>query len=297
MNIFSLSKKIGDRLYSQWRNECFDIDTFPALAYQVITTFKLDQEINIFDIPYELLSIQELPQQRINHGSSFGQPPLTLYVSEDNKFFIEIYLWSSVDMTIHDHPFSGAFAIIEGYCRHDTYIFDEIGGARQLQTGILTKKKSEILTKGDCRKIYNGGRFIHRNLHLSKPTVTFIIRTFKEPGFTGFIFEESGLAILPDLTQRESKFIDYLEGVLRLKNYDAAYEMIRYLTESDAGDYAKYRSAEIYLDTTHHYNEIDLLSGILSSCIQNVSIDILRNTFLLKKIRHLNNKYRHINHY
>lgn len=288
MNVFSFSKKMGDTLHHLWEREHFDIDVFPTLACQTITTFNPSQEINIFDIPYDLLNSQEIPHQRINKGSSFGQPPLTLYVSEDKRFFIEIYLWSSIDMTIHDHPFSGAFAIIEGVCRHDIYFFDKTGGSSQLQTGILTLKESEVLSQGDCRQIFNGDRLIHRNLHLSKPTVTFIIRTFKEPGFTGLIFEESGLAVAPDLNQAESKYLDYLEGILQLHKNDTAYRMIQSLVKSDSSDYAKYRSAEIYLEHTRHYHEIDLLSGMLNVSIPDVPLDTFRNTFLLHESRYLN---------
>lgn len=288
MNVFSFSKKMGDTLHHLWERENFNVDAFPSLACQTITTFNPSQEINIFDIPYDLLDRPEMPHQRINKGSSFGQPPLTLYVSEDKKFFIEIYLWSSIDMTIHDHPFSGAFAIIEGVCRHDIYFFDKTGGSSQLQTGILTLKESEVLSQGDCRQIFNGDRLIHRNLHLSKPTVTFIIRTFKESGFTGLIFEESGLAVAPDLNQAEAKFLDYLEGILQLHKNDTAYQMIQSLVKSDSSDYAKYRSAEIYLEHTRHYHEIDILSGMLNVAIPDVPLDIFRNTFLLHQSRYLN---------
>lgn len=288
MNAFSFSKKLGDTLHHQWEKEYFDIDAFPSLACHAIASFNPAQEIKIFDIPYELLNTQEIPYQRINKGSSFGQPPLTLYISEDKKFFIEIYLWSSVDMTIHDHPFSGAFTIIEGVCQHDTYLFDKKGGTSQLQTGNLTLKDSEILSQGDCRQIFNGDRLIHRNLHLSKPTVTFIIRTFKESGFTGLIFEESGLAVAPDLTHAESKFLDYLEGVLQLYNYDTACRMIQSLARSDCCNYAKYRSVDIYLEYTRHYHEIDLFSDMLNVSIPDVPLDIFRNTFLLHKSRYLN---------
>ncbi|KAA1192131.1 hypothetical protein [Photorhabdus heterorhabditis] len=296
MTAFAFSKIIGDTLYHQWEQVRFDIDTFPSLAYQAITTFKPEHKINVFDIPFELLDTNEIPTQRINQGSLFGQPPLTLYVAEDRKFFIEIYLWSSVDMTIHDHPFSGAFTVLEGVCRHDTYLFDKTGGTSQLQTGNLTLKETELLSKGDCRRIFNGDRLIHRNLHLSKPTVTFIIRTFKEPGFIGMIFEESGLAVAPDLSAAESKFLDYLDGVLRLNNHDAAYRMIQSLVDSNCSDYAKYRSAEIYLEHTQHYHDVDLLSDMLSTSISSVTSDIFRKTFLLQRTRYLNGDEQHLTH-
>ena len=287
MNAFSFAKEMGEKLHRHWEREMFNIDVFPSLARQAITNFNPAQELKIFDIPFELIKGKEIPHQRENKGSSFGQPPLTLYVSEDKKFFIEIYLWSSVDMTIHDHPFSGAFTIIEGTCRHDIYTFDKTGGTRQLQTGVLTLKESELLSHGNCREIFNGDRLIHRNLHLSRPTVTFIIRTFKEPGFTGLIFEESGLAVAPDLNQVESKFLDYLEGVLQLNKNDMAYQMVQFLAESDCCDYSKYRAAQIYLEYTRNYHQIDLLSSILNASISDVDVDTFRNTFFLHKSHYL----------
>lgn len=217
-------------------------------------------EIDVFKIPLDLLNEDEIPEQRINQGSLFGQPPLTLYVSEAKRFFIEIYLWSSLYMTIHDHPFSGAFAVLDGVCHHDSYTFEHTGGSAQLQTGKLILKESELMKKGDCMMIFNGNRLIHRNLHLTKPTVTFIIRTYRDPGLIGMIFEETGLAIAPDLTTSERKFLDYLDGVLRLNKQDDAILMVQSLMNSNFSDYAKYRSVEIYLEHTRHYHEVHRFS-------------------------------------
>lgn len=293
MTVFEFSKIMGDRLFSQWEQECFDISVFPTLAHQAITTSRPECNVNVFNIPSELLTISELPAQRVNSGSQFGQPPLTLYVAKDRKFFIEVYLWSSVDMTIHDHPFSGAFSVLEGVCRHDVYVFDRTGGTQHVQTGTLILKDTELLSKGDCREIYNGDRLIHRNLHLSRPTVTFIIRTFKESGFTGMIFEESGLAVAPDLSTTEQKFLDYLDGILRLNKQDLAYEMIRALLASDRGDYAKFRAIEMYLECTGNYHEVDMFTDLLSAAISEIKPDIIRQTFLLQKARFLNCSEQH----
>ncbi|HIE9720616.1 TPA: hypothetical protein ACXRZE_004317 [Klebsiella variicola subsp. variicola] len=129
MNVFSFSKKIGDTLHHLWEREHFDIDIFPSLACQAITNFNPSQEINIFDIPYDLLNRPEIPHQRINKGSSFGQPPLTLYVSEDKRFFIEIYLWSSIDMTIHDHPFLAPLPLLRAFAAMTSIFLIKLVGA------------------------------------------------------------------------------------------------------------------------------------------------------------------------
>ncbi|WP_116964683.1 hypothetical protein [Fastidiosibacter lacustris] len=282
MTVFSFARKIGDALYREWGEINFDVISFPSLAYNSITSSKPETEINVFDIPFSLLRVNQIPKQRVNNGSLFGQPPLTLYVAEDKRFFIEIYLWSSVDMTIHDHPFSGAFTVLEGVCQHDSYLFERSGGSNQLQMGSLIFKETELMSKGDCRMIFNGDRLIHRNLHLSKPTVTFIIRTYRDLGLTGRIYEESGLAIAPDLTIAEQKFLDYLDGVLRLNNYDTALRMIQSLISSGFSDFAKYHSAKVYLEQTRRYNEVESISDMLASSIPDVTSDFFRKTFLLQ---------------
>lgn len=293
MIAFSFAKKLGDRLFNEWRGVDFDITKFPALAYGAITSSSPECYIDILKIPFSLLNEHEIPKQRSNQGSSFGQPPLTLYVAEEKRFFIEIYLWSSVDMTIHDHPFSGAFSVLEGVCQHDSYRFARSGGSSQIQTGILTLKDTELLSKGDCRMIFNGSRLIHRNLHLSKPTVTFIIRTYRDPGITGMIFDESGLAVAPDMTVVELKFLDYLNGVLRLHNYAKAFSLMQSLMASDFGDYAKFHSAEIYLERTRHYHEVELISEMLASAISDVPPEFFKKTFLLHKARYLSGDLTH----
>ncbi|MDE1482046.1 hypothetical protein [Xenorhabdus bovienii] len=290
MNIFHYAEEIGNTLDDLWRESSFNINFFPELAHNTILNRKPEEEIDIYNLPFDLLSNQNIPKQRVNSGSKFGQPPLTLYTSSDKRFFIEIYLWSSVDMTIHDHPFSGAFSVIKGKCKHDTFTYERTGGTDELQIGSLELQKSEMLFSGDCRMILNGDNLIHRNLHLSRPTVTFIIRTYKDPGFTGMIFEESGLGIVPDLNINEVKYLDFLDGFIKLHNYEHAVNMIKVIIDSDCKDYAKFRSIEMYLETTRRYYEMDMLIEVFTSKNPLITSKILRDTFEFQRNFYLSNK-------
>ncbi|MDC9594769.1 hypothetical protein [Xenorhabdus sp. IM139775] len=283
MNILSYIESLGAGLNAEWESIDFSISAFPELAHNTILNKRPEDVIDIYQLTEDLLQYTAIPKQRFNHGSQFGQPPFTLYVSPGQRFFIEMYLWSSVDMTIHDHPFSGAFSIFEGVCKHETFTFERTGGYDTLQTGILKSETNELLSRGDSRTILNGSRLIHRNLHLSRPTVTFIIRTYRDPGFTGMLFEESGLGIVPDLGVSESKYLDYLDGFIQLHNYSHAIKMIKLLMNSNVSPYAKFRAIEMYLEDTRHYHEIDMLADTFCSANLLIPFRILKDSFELRK--------------
>lgn len=285
MTAVLFAKAMGETLYHEWQAVDFDLSLFPTLAYRSVISSKPADAMKVFDIPRSLLTGGDIPPQRVNQGSLFGQPALTLYVAEDRRFLIELYLWSSVDMTIHDHPFSGAFAVLEGECQHDVFLFERSGGTPQLQTGTLTLTKTERLLPGDGRMIVNGSRLIHRNLHLSKPTVTFIIRTYRDPGLTGMIYDESGLAVAPDLSVVEQKYLDYLDGVLQLHQHHKALQMVQAVMASGFSDYAKFFSAQSYLDYTWRYHEVDLIAEMLSFSVPEVPAECFKKTFLLHQTR------------
>jgi hypothetical protein len=122
----------------------------------------------------------------------FSDAGITLY--HHPRFDIEVLCWLSASMHVHEHAFRGAFQVIEGSSVHAEYEFtatDEI--TADLKLGILSRRRLEMLVRGDIREIRPGSSFIHRLFHLDHPSLSLVIRT-KEPINSQFGYFPPGAA-------------------------------------------------------------------------------------------------------
>ncbi len=189
-----------------------------------------------------------------------------------------MYLWSSMDMTIHDHPFTGAFTVLLGECRNDVFRFERKMGTDDFQFGALEQLDAERLLPGTGRAITNGRTFIHRNLHLSRPTVTFIIRTPWDGG-TGLLYEEGGLAVNPVLTEGGFKQLEFLEGILRLDDLATAENHLALVIAGSREPYLAYKALDLYLRKTHRYEATERFLPLFRFLLDTEEIDHLRAVF------------------
>lgn len=100
-------------------------------------------------------------------------------VYQASRFYIEVLFWFSGTTAIHDHSFSGAFAVLAGSSVHSHWRFERsaIVNSRML-TGHLERISTDILRPGDVQPIYSGDRLIHQLFHLEMPSVTIVVRTY-----------------------------------------------------------------------------------------------------------------------
>lgn len=102
-------------------------------------------------------------------------------IFENGRFRIEILVWLGGSTSIHQHAFSGAFALLSGRSLHIEYGFDARSPARHgVLVGDLGLLQSEVLEPGAVRAIESGPRFIHANFHMTHPTITMVIRTHQD---------------------------------------------------------------------------------------------------------------------
>ncbi len=122
----------------------------------------------------------EIPKQaKVN--SQFGEPPFTIYYSEKNNFYVEVYFWEKIHTTVHDHGFQGAFQVIKGKSLESTYSFiKKEAKDNENSIGELTHNKLLILAPGITREIKSGNGYIHRVLHLEPSSASLIIRSIKD---------------------------------------------------------------------------------------------------------------------
>ncbi|MBA2405490.1 MAG: hypothetical protein H0V66_12010, partial [Bdellovibrionales bacterium] len=114
---------------------------------------------------------------QVSPYSKFGDPPVTLYLSEDKSFYLDLYIWMESQTSIHQHSFEGAFLVLQGHSLESAYEFVRKKPIGPSYWGELKKISLEPLNAGNLRQIYPNSRLIHRVLHISKPTVSLVLRT------------------------------------------------------------------------------------------------------------------------
>lgn len=171
-------EQLGTRAEAQWRALHFDDSRFTEVATQALTELPPAEHVTPNEIVEWLFETPHLPWQAHADGI-FGDPPIQLYSSE--HFYIEALFWVDGSMAIHEHAFSGAFQVLAGSSLHSTYSFTrERRVSTELELGRLQWHKSEVLERGDTRPIYFGRDTIHSLFHLDRPSVTIVMRTFRD---------------------------------------------------------------------------------------------------------------------
>lgn len=153
-------------------------EAFPDIAEEMLRGSGFTEGFSVADLYAWAVRLPELPQQ-LDQGSTFGEPPLTLYWGK--RFVVDLYTWFSSTTSIHQHAFTGAFGVLEGGSVHTTYGFVEQERINaRLQRGRLDVQGVEVLRRGDVRAIRARRDFIHSLFHLEHPSVSVVVRTQRD---------------------------------------------------------------------------------------------------------------------
>jgi hypothetical protein len=155
--------------------------SFSDFAFNELQNHSFHIDFKIQDVVLEILNLDTYPNQ-FSPLSNFGEPPITLFMSSSSNFILEIYIWNDFHTMVHDHSFEGAFTILHGQSIETEYDFNSEQTLGIAHLGVLNKKNFFHLTPGDVRKIKRGNQFIHKVIHISKPTVSMVLRTYNEVG-------------------------------------------------------------------------------------------------------------------
>jgi hypothetical protein len=204
---------MGDRIEEEWLRSSYDEEVFPSLALRALEE----------NPPYESLGVPEIidwvfsGSRQIAQPSPrvlFGQPPVTLY--QGPRFYIEALFWLSATTAIHEHGFSGAFAVLAGSSVHSHWHFEvERTINSRMLCGRLGRVSTEILLPGSIQQINSGSRLIHQLFHLEMPSVTIVVRTYTERNhLPQYQYMLPGLAIDPeDHDSLRTRRLIFLEGM------------------------------------------------------------------------------------
>jgi len=193
----SLIQQLGSSIERSWQSAEYDQSLFPRLCADALGTARLHERISPDDIVRAVFA-GELPQQ-LDPDANFGQPPVTLFRSR--RFYISALFWVDGTTTIHDHAFAGAFQVLAGESIEANFSFAperEVGGS--LRLGSLLGGQAALRRAGDVRAVPAGPSFIHSLFHLARPSVSLVVRTFRDPTVaTQFNYSSSGIAVDPFL--------------------------------------------------------------------------------------------------
>jgi len=170
--------ELGERIEARWRAHDYADKALPPIAEEELLRRPPHEHVS----PWDLAQLGRNPQRMPVQGSAgFGQPPLAVWGSE--HLYIEVLYWLQATTAIHQHTFSGAFAVLEGSSVHTQYRFrPDHEVSDYLHLGRLTWTSSELLTRGSVHAIRSGPRFIHSLFHLDHPSVSVVVRNYHDVG-------------------------------------------------------------------------------------------------------------------
>jgi hypothetical protein len=152
---------------------------FPDIARAQLEAARLVGRVSGEDVLRWIAGADAIPKQ-VDLEAEFAQPPIT--VARRERFYVDVYFWVDGTTTIHQHSFSGAFAVLEGSSVHARWRWRE---ERELGPGVVSGAlelgEVELLAAGDVRAIENGAAFVHALYHLERPSVSVIVRTWEDP--------------------------------------------------------------------------------------------------------------------
>jgi hypothetical protein len=173
--LIDVVRQLGADVDERWAQEDYALDAFASIAADGIERFSFHDLFDLAEFADWLTETEDLPEQH-DAKNKFGDPRITVWRS--SRFFVDMYFWTTPETTFHDHGFAGAFTNLSGESLHCVY---RLGSVDEPEPGVLVTdldlQAVEMLEKGSIRPILSGRQFVHRVTHLSRPTVTLVVRT------------------------------------------------------------------------------------------------------------------------
>ncbi len=180
--------ELGARVAAHWSALDHDAAAFADVAAEALAERPPCEHVDWLEILRQFQRLDRLPAQR-PFDPDWGHPSLAVFTAP--RFYIEALFWAEGTTAIHQHAFSGAFHLLEGSSLQTAYRFDEqLRAGAGFRLGQLHALSTELLGRGATRAIRAGGQLIHSVFHLDRPSVSLVVRTYREE------------AALPQLTFR-----------------------------------------------------------------------------------------------
>jgi len=251
---------LAAKIREAYRLEQHREEAFPEIAERALRESSLLSELSTSEIYTWAVGLPELPPQ-LDNGSTFGEPPLTVYWGE--RFVIDVYTWFSSTTSIHQHGFTGAFGVLEGGSVHTTYHFEEHDRVNsRLQLGQLTMKDVKFLGRGDVHAIHARRGFIHSLFHLEHPSVSVVVRTQRDDEYNPqYSYLHPGVSYDPFFADRIGRRRnEVLRALARVAPSEYAAVVRQRLEESDVAS-AFFSLLDAHWALLDHKDKFDDLKG------------------------------------
>lgn len=144
----------------------------------------------------------------------FGQPGVTVF--HGRSFVVDVYFWTHSQSAIHDHPFCGAFSVLEGFSVHARYRFEEAARpSERVRLGALTQVGLELVEPGTVHPFGRGrSALVHALLHVPVPSISMVVRTVRTDGYLRYFPPGLAVAMHPadDAFERPLALLDTLRA-------------------------------------------------------------------------------------
>ena len=223
--------RLGSEIERRWLEAGRDEEALPAVAAEAVEALPIADH---FDreafLDAELDPAVPARRERAPLGA-FGQPGLTVYWGRG--FVIEVYFWVDAIAGIHNHPFRGLFAILEGFSVHATFDFEAHDTAGELRLGALAPSTIEVVEAG-AHRLFSAERhaLIHTLIHVPVPSLSMVVRTLRSEGY--FRYYPPSLAVAavePDRLVAQQ--LALLESLRQCGDPSFLPRLTRYLAASD----------------------------------------------------------------
>ncbi|MEM6289611.1 MAG: hypothetical protein AAGA54_00040 [Myxococcota bacterium] len=202
---------LGRHLEEAWTFADRDEERFPDIAAAALEGFAARFDAEAF---YDAQLDAAAPgRQHLAPLGAFGQPGFTAFHGQG--FVVEVYVWTNAVAAIHNHPFCGAFTILQGdsvHARYQTSSPRRAGARGQLLDVRLTAL--ERVTQGHVQRFsLRRHPLIHALIHVPIPTISMVVRTTRTEGYYRYLPPSLALPMEP-LPEPAARRIALLETLL-----------------------------------------------------------------------------------
>src|SRR5688500_16387514 len=133
--------KLAERIDAEWKGAGYKPGDLPAIASRVLADSRPDRQYDLGALADWTLTADELPDA-CNPFGPLGPPAFTVW--SNPHFYVNVYVYTTPEVVVHDHDFSGAFMNLSGVTIHCTYQFGGIDAADEtVHVGALRLKRHE----------------------------------------------------------------------------------------------------------------------------------------------------------
>jgi hypothetical protein len=283
--------KLGEHLERAWDNAGRDEDSFSDVAAAALRALPPDRDLDLEKLVDAVLDPAVPAPLQLAPPGVFGQPGVTVF--RGRGYLVEVYFWQQSISAIHDHPFCGAFTVLQGFSVEAVYRFatrEDFGPRARL--GSLSLESLALVEAGHVGVF--GQRkhaLIHALLHVQVPTVSLVVRTERADGYLRYF--PPGVALAMDSPaetfERPMQLLDTLrvsgapsyprrfEAFLRNADFETAFRILSRtwfrLTEPE-------RETWLKVAREHHGKHVDMIRQALERAEVDYAADMLRQRLM-----------------